>query len=594
MVTEGQSLQKPPELINSLAVFLESMTSNATWFREHFSLGLASKYTSLLSGDGSLNIHAKCKVLLSLLSTPLFSPSVPRTVEHLRQSLLSIMNSLPRGRALVFVFIFFEIAHLFKQNSESGWQDVFTNLLDFMLHNAVDLPFLQISQQYADQWREPFLAHVEELKKHMNKLKIFFLGTASLERVPPFYDGSSLNHYLKVSSIMIQCVFGSASALAKDDGRKSLKKTLLDLANVVLGQVVQFQSHQQIFELLKSGVVNLFQAASAVGHDELKNCVHFQTVGLADIVLMYAFFSIFAYQLFIPTNMDSLFFRFRLYIGVIQSLIRFVVELQDELNSVPFFQATLLLCCSKFVVNNCPKSLQDGLFDLALVMSDEITKNMKGSKEMGQWVIEKYVPIVQDENTSRIHTLLPFSEKMTLLKDLYQTIPVTTDGSPRDEASIQQLVVAPAETGNARPWEWIERGSVASTDTSAVPSTSGTSASLLNDTAISLSVIGARNVRPRRQTFESLFEYGWRPSTSLIDNTSMIIDATNDPLALDADILSMAALVEASPEAEALTLEEGEEIGEILVESDNNSPGESSTKKRQAESSLDGGRAKKK
>lgn len=304
LITEGQSLQKPPEMINSLAVFLESMTSNASWFREHFSLGLASKYTSLLSGDGSLNIHAKCKVLLSLLSTPLFSPSVPRSVEHLKQSILATMNSLPRGKALVFVFIFFEIAQLFKQNSESGWQDVFTNLLDFMLHNSVDLPFLQISQQYADQWREPFLGHVEELKKHLKKLNLFFIGTASLERATPFCDVSSLNHYLKVSSIMIQCVFGSASALAKDDARKSLKKTLLELANVVLGQVVQFQSHQQMFELLKYGVVNLFQAASAAGREELKNCVHFQTVGLDDIVLMYAFFLYFL----INSNMDSLLF----------------------------------------------------------------------------------------------------------------------------------------------------------------------------------------------------------------------------------------------------------------------------------------------
>ena len=172
--------------------------------------------------------------------------------------------------------------------------------------------------------------------------------------------------------------------------------------------------------------------------------------------------------------------------------------------------------------------MQDDLFDLTLILSDDIPKSK--SKEMGQWIVEKFAPIVQAAKFSKFHTLLPYSDSSSLLNGLYQTIVSETSES-------NEIEIAPAETGNARPWEWIKHGVVNQVNIIEDGNWNHSQTlSQLNDTSISLAVLGARRVRPRRQTFDCLFENGWRPFSSVTDSNSMFLDEP-EPFGLSDEIL---------------------------------------------------------
>lgn len=163
------------------------------------------------------------------------------------------------------------------------------------------------------------------------------------------------------------------------------------------------------------------------------------------------------------------------------------------------------------------KKLYDTLFDIATVLSDDLSKQK--SKEMGQWIIEVFAPNVKDD--VRLKRLLPFQEKCCLL----QGLKVSNPSQSGDSVSTESLY--------ARPWEFIEHGINSSTGEVASWWSDPTAVADLNDTCISLSHFGARKIRPRRNTFDVLYEYGWRPS---LGENKMKVDE-NEPFVLPEKVI---------------------------------------------------------
>lgn len=205
--------------------------------------------------------------------------SFPRNADDLILCILSAIKTLPKENSIAFVMVSLEIASSFKRTLEAGWQNVFESLLHVFLNTPSDLPFQIISTQFVEHWRGPFLSHVEFLKKHVEKLKAFFLGSSPLERVDHFNNTASLDHHLSICSSLFFSVVGSASSLLKDSSRKHMKTAVFELVQVLIDSIVLFQSFSGVFDVFKNGMT----LATACKLGGMKNCTHFETVGLLDI-----------------------------------------------------------------------------------------------------------------------------------------------------------------------------------------------------------------------------------------------------------------------------------------------------------------------
>lgn len=178
---------------------------------------------------------------------------------------------------------------------------------------------------------------------------------------------------------------------------------------------------------------------------------------------------------------------------------RYLVEAQEEFDSILLVQTLFLLLPSKFLSSRPVEEVQNAVFDLAAIFSDDLPKSRM--KEMGLWIIDNAGLLTSNpEQSVRIQSLVPFPENTTIF----------------DEMSIKlENKTEPVEKYK-KNWEIIERG-LCGPEPDLSMWDAPTSINQLNDTAISLSHFGAKRSRPKPPTFESLYSYGWRPNMGLAE-----------------------------------------------------------------------------
>lgn len=177
-----------------------------------------------------------------------------------------------------------------------------------------------------------------------------------------------------------------------------------------------------------------------------------------------------------------------------QTMTKYLLDFQEELQTVPLLQSLFLMLPSKVFASKNLSEIQTSIFDIAAIISEDLSKTK--TKEMTSWIADNAPLLLRNEKVKDlIMTLLPFSETNLWFNGLYST----NDG-----------VTTSVESQFVKPWEIVSRGKSGpefDPTTWKIPSL----VEKLNDTPFSLAHFNAKIVRPTQKTFDSLYNHGWRP-----------------------------------------------------------------------------------
>ena len=221
-------------------------------------------------------------------------------------------------------------------------------------------------------------------------------------------------------------------------------------------------------------------------------------------------------------------------VGLIQSVTKHLLDFQDELPIVSLLQSLFLMLPSNLLTNKQLPDMQTSIFDIAAILSEDLSKSK--TKEMTSWIADNTPLLLRNAKIKdQIMTLLPFSDTNSWFNGLH----TCSDG-----------VVALVESQFLKPWEIVCRAKAGNE----FDSTSWKQPGMLeklNDTPFSLACFNASVVRPTVQTYDALYNHGWRPRSTA--SSDMLVD--EDVFDVPQDTLDKMAIK--VPQAKSATKQNG-------------------------------------